>query len=823
MAILYPRIVHARASAKPLKKFLSSGDAASYLKERYRVQIRDETGGSQPLNVVLQAIVDVFDALTTSSAVVDEAITSYGFQEIVLESGEYLDHGGEHDTAMANYIDDEGTLYIATKEAMERMEDVLTLGVGEHNVGLGFKAILAHEVGHVAQPYIEIAAKRTMAIIYDTQPKPYWMREISRYCEEGPQECFAEAYAAYTHSDYGKDGHVLPPVLVDMFTAAGVQPCVIAHPTLEKAAKTDENGDPVSITTSDGTVIDAATVGFVLQAIKDADWAALDFVLTPDITQAFKDAGYSEIGRVQGFTGDPENLLNVVDQEAVAYASDHAAALVTQITDSTENMLRAQITEALVDGISRDDLASEISGAFAFSEDRAQMIAHTELAAAHSYGRVEVSKEAGAEKKRWLLSADHDPAEDCLCSDAADDGWIDIDDNFADDDDYDFPPGHPNCWCDWESDLNGGDDSGDESDSSDSADSDNSDTAKSLHHTRLVERALRQPRGSRGRFTKKRSEQSMAAPSQTSEGVEAEIQVAKYSPDQPRDDHGRFGSGGGGKGVKIPRDHTLTGHAAEVQERFASAVEANPQAYLEAYAKLPGTYDGKLSDPDIARQLSSEYVQDRSLAPAVHETASWIAKQTFANNLTRPLREGETNHVLLTGGGAGSGKSTGLQTLAASDVSVSSARAIYDGTMSNYASTAGRIAQIQATGNVANVVYTYREPGEAYTGGVLVRAMEQERTLGSGRVVPMKEFVAGHVGSNEVARQLVTNYAGHSDVVIHIIDNSHGNGNAHISNIDNIPRLSYNHVEEDINGRLEAAHRSGAISDAVYQGSKGHS
>jgi thioredoxin reductase len=74
------------------------------------------------------------------------------------------------------------------------------------------------------------------------------------------------------------------------------------------------------------------------------------------------------------------------------------------------------------------------------------MIAHTELAMAHSYGRMGVAKDAGADKKIWLLSADHDPKEDCFCSDAAEAGEVPIDEPFVDgEDDYVLPPGHPNA------------------------------------------------------------------------------------------------------------------------------------------------------------------------------------------------------------------------------------------------------------------------------------------------------------------------------------------------------------------------------------------
>lgn len=473
----------ARERAKPVAKFTSSLDCANYLKNRYHIRVSDETGGTEPVNLVIEAVAEVLDDLCRVAAV-DEAVTSYGFEEIVLKAGDGLNDGGQQSVSMAHYVDDKATLYIAAREARAQLVGPLTAGVGQRDVGLGFKTLLAQVVGHVSQTNIEITAKRVMAIIYDTMPKSYWEREISTYCGTSSMACFAEAYAAYTHKDYGSF-YVLPAVLVAMFEAAGIAPNVVDAQPLSKADDTDPSNDKPkaglqsdgSIITDSGYVIPASTVAAVVKAAGDLNYDFLVQVMTPAMRAAFQQAGYGliDVATFQPSSRDHQALFNVVDQGAVEYADERAAELVTQISDSTRNMIRGQVTDALKEGWSKKELVAELMGNQGFSEYRAKMIAHTELRMAHSYGRIDVAKAAGGTKKKWLLSADHDPNEDCSCSEAEEAGWIDMDDLFVDgDDDYDYPPGHPNCWCDWAANLNGEGEEDDDEDSNGSGDPDDS-------------------------------------------------------------------------------------------------------------------------------------------------------------------------------------------------------------------------------------------------------------------------------------------------------------------------------------------------------------
>jgi hypothetical protein len=158
---------------------------------------------------------------------------------------------------------------------------------------------------------------------------------------------------------------------------------------------------------------------------------------------------------------DREELVNQVNDAAVAIARDRAAELVGKsidedgniidnpdaewaITDSTRDMIRDAIADGLADNIGRDDIISNIEDMTGFSENRAEMIAETEIARVNSLAALESYKGAASigvkVKKEWLI-ASSDVCDECL--DNADAGPIDLDDAFPSGDDA--PPAHPEC------------------------------------------------------------------------------------------------------------------------------------------------------------------------------------------------------------------------------------------------------------------------------------------------------------------------------------------------------------------------------------------
>lgn len=171
-----------------------------------------------------------------------------------------------------------------------------------------------------------------------------------------------------------------------------------------------------------------------------------------EVTQAGGAAAIAQLGIV-----DDESIVNQVNEQAVAYARERSAEMVGKkwvdgelvdnpnptwvIDEATRDMLRADVTQAIEEGWSNDQLAEAIGENYAFSDERAEMIARTETAFADVAGNLAGYKASGVvSSKRWLA------APDC-CDDCQDlDGEVvGLEDEFSDG--SDGPPAHPNCRC----------------------------------------------------------------------------------------------------------------------------------------------------------------------------------------------------------------------------------------------------------------------------------------------------------------------------------------------------------------------------------------
>ena len=154
-----------------------------------------------------------------------------------------------------------------------------------------------------------------------------------------------------------------------------------------------------------------------------------------------------------------EGIVQQADEAAADYAEDRAAELVGMkwldgrlvenptaayaITDATRDAINDLVSTAVSEGWAPRRLASAIEEAAVFSDARADMVARTELAFAHSNGNFEGWKASGVvEGKQWLVAGA--PCEDCVANEAA--GVIGLEDEFPSGDA--MPPAHPNCECD---------------------------------------------------------------------------------------------------------------------------------------------------------------------------------------------------------------------------------------------------------------------------------------------------------------------------------------------------------------------------------------
>lgn len=155
----------------------------------------------------------------------------------------------------------------------------------------------------------------------------------------------------------------------------------------------------------------------------------------PDLEAAFRARGIEIAAKLKVGV----SLRGVIDREAVKYARARGAEMVKDFAETTPEMLRATIGDAIEQGWSVGRLRDELRESYSFSPGRALTIARTETARARRAGGLASARAAGAESKHWQVASD-DACAACLNNQAA--GWIGIDDEFPEGDDP-----HPNCTC----------------------------------------------------------------------------------------------------------------------------------------------------------------------------------------------------------------------------------------------------------------------------------------------------------------------------------------------------------------------------------------
>jgi hypothetical protein len=258
---------------------------------------------------------------------------------------------------------------------------------------------------------------------------------------------------------------------------------------------------------------------------------------------------------------------------------------------------------------------------------------------------------------------------------------------------------------------------------------------------------------------------------------------------------------------------------ASIETRFAADIAADPLAAEARYAQLPESQGGKVLNTDTARELSPDYLADRTRSAAVHEPASALIKQIYARKLQEAPAPGERSLVLFTAGGTGAGKSTAIRNALGNLAEV--AQIVYDTNMNGVASSIAKIDQALAAGKDVTIAYTYREPIAALREGALPRAMRQEGEFGSGRTVPVKEHLKTHLGARESMERIAAHYAGDPRVQIKVLDNSGAAGSAKPVALSSIPKFegeAYTRLREEALHTLQTERAAGRISESVYRG-----
>jgi hypothetical protein len=177
----------------------------------------------------------------------------------------------------------------------------------------------------------------------------------------------------------------------------------------------------------------------ILKALDLSGWVALMEPSAQVLQRIMREAGNSAVITLNLTDETTIDLTNVVNQRAVDFAMARGAELVKDISDSTREMMRSTIEQALAEGWSAKQLGDAIEQGYAFSPQRAETIGRTEIARASERGTIDGWKASGVVNQvRVVLGSEHDIDDEC--NDAADAGAMPIDD-------AEIPPLHVNCIC----------------------------------------------------------------------------------------------------------------------------------------------------------------------------------------------------------------------------------------------------------------------------------------------------------------------------------------------------------------------------------------
>jgi hypothetical protein len=109
---------------------------------------------------------------------------------------------------------------------------------------------------------------------------------------------------------------------------------------------------------------------------------------------------------------------DVFHDAAQDYAQQRTADLVTQLSNSTKNMLRSDLDQYMKDGLTPQQIANKIGDDYAFSDARALCIARTETGFAWNHAGIQTYKTGGSKGVK-VYDGDSDGA----CADANGQNW----------------------------------------------------------------------------------------------------------------------------------------------------------------------------------------------------------------------------------------------------------------------------------------------------------------------------------------------------------------------------------------------------------------
>ncbi len=204
-------------------------------------------------------------------------------------------------------------------------------------------------------------------------------------------------------------------------------------------------------TKADLTPDQQAELERILAGLDFAGWAVLAGELDETLAAIVADAGGAALLQVGIATEVRPEVLNVVSEYALEYGRARSAEMVGMSRDPLGRLIpNPQAEWQITEGWSNDKLAQMLAQAYAFSDERAMVIARTETQLATQDGALQGYRASGlVQGKQWVTAEDDRVSEECEANGNAgprgDGVLMDLDEAFPSGDVA--PPVHPNCRC----------------------------------------------------------------------------------------------------------------------------------------------------------------------------------------------------------------------------------------------------------------------------------------------------------------------------------------------------------------------------------------
>lgn len=217
----------------------------------------------------------------------------------------------------------------------------------------------------------------------------------------------------------------------------------------------------------------------------------------------------------------------------------------------------------------------------------------------------------------------------------------------------------------------------------------------------------------------------------------------------------------------------------------------------------------KLANTDNVREVYTDQGYNRINSAEFQDRASNLSTKIFEEDLNNLQANDE---FLWTAGVSGGGKSTGLRMLSGL---VEKAKGGIDGNFSSQKSL-NKLKKVVDKKAHSTILFTYREPIDAWVNGVVKRALNPE----NGRVVPADVFLDNLINSPPTTLKAYELYGDTGLVDIKVVDNSHGQKKAVLVDdpIEFLKKIRYN--KEDVKQEIIDYTKKG-IKDGTIPEEKG--